>query len=211
MTIILSSINRASTLGSYAQLVASVSAWSHRTDLEALLPDFVTLAEARINRDIRVRQMITKTMLTYLAGAQDAALPDDWLEFKNLTLNGSPPRPLTYETVEQLGLRVSGGVPVAYSLEGSRLLLGPTPSSNTTVSGVYYAKFPSLLDEPTNWLMSRHPSIYLFAVMMEVMLYTQNAEQLATYTARYLNETEQLLNQDDRAEHSGSTLSVRAN
>ena len=41
----------------YAQLQTAVEAWTHRTDLATLLPTFVGHAEARLNRDLRVRQM----------------------------------------------------------------------------------------------------------------------------------------------------------
>jgi len=46
MTIILSSLSGTTPLASYAQLVASAAAWAHRSDLDALMPDFVALAEA---------------------------------------------------------------------------------------------------------------------------------------------------------------------
>lgn len=209
MTIILSSISSSTTLDSYAELIASVQAWSHRTDLADLMPDLVTLAEARISRDIRVRQMVTTATLIFPRGDGSAALPNDWLEFTNLTIEETPPRSLSYETIEQIGLRFSTGTPTVYSITGNRVQLGPVPNSDTTVSAMYYAKLPSLLGTPTNWLISQHPSIYLFAVLIEVMQYSQNAEQLALYTQRYQTESQQLINQDDRAKHSGSALRVK--
>jgi len=213
MAIILSSISGITPLASYAQLVASVSTWAHRTDLEAIYPNFVALAEARISRDMRLRKQIVTTTLSALTGVQSVSLPSDWLELENVSVNTVPVNNLIYVTVEQLGNRfpVGGvnGVPVNYTIEGDNLLLGPAPSSNMTISLIYYAKFPSLLDSGSNWLMTTHPSIYLFAVLMEVMQYTQNPEQLAIYMQRYEKESLQLQNQDDRAVRSGSALRVR--
>ena len=213
MAIILSSVSGVTPLASYAQLVASVSTWAHRTDLEAMYPDLVALAEARISRDMRLRQQIVSTSLAIATGVQTVGLPIDWLELENLSVNTVPATNLIYVTVEQLDNRFPAGgvngVPVNYTIEGGNLLLGPAPSSDMAINLIYYAKFPSLLDSGSNWLMTTHPSIYLFAVLMEVMQYTQNSEQLAIYTQRYQTESLQLQNQDDRATHSGSALRVR--
>lgn len=208
----LSSYSAAQT-SPYAAFLASVVSWSHRTDLNSLMPDFIALAEARISRDLRIRQQITTTALTSVTGINTVALPIDWLELENLSVNTVPATNLIYVTVEQLDSRFPfggvTGIPVCYTVEGGNLLLGPAPSSALTVNLIYYARFASLLDAGTNWLLQTHPSIYLFAVLMEVSQYTQNAEQLQIYTQRYQTEALQLQQQDDRATHSGSALRVR--
>jgi hypothetical protein len=58
--------------------------------------------------------------------------------------------------------------------------------------------------------MTNHPNIYLFACLIEAFLYTQNAEQAAVFSQRYMQGVEQLQQQDDRATHSGSALRVKA-
>ena len=44
----------------YTQLQSSIASWLLRDDLTAVIPDFITLAEAQFNREIRNRKMIKR-------------------------------------------------------------------------------------------------------------------------------------------------------
>jgi hypothetical protein len=200
-------------LANYTDLIASVASWAHRTDLTAIIPDFVSLAEARISRDLRLRKQITTTSVLTTAYSDSVTLPADWLEFENVSAAGNPEMQLTYVPVEHLDSRYpAGGVtgaPVFYTIEADNLLIGPTPDTVYTLNLIYYARFPALATNSTNWLMSNHPNIYLFACLIEAMFYTQNTEQLNLYNARYQAELNQLQTVDDRSTHSGSALRVK--
>ena len=199
-------------LATYTDLQASIANWAHRSDLTALMPDFVTLAEARISRDLRLRQQITSTTLAATAGVQTVAIPADWLEFENLTVVASPDRQLVYVPVEHMDSRYDSmdvGIPVVYTIEGSSILLAPKPDAAYPLSVFYYARFPSIITNSTNWLLTNHPSIYLFSCLIEVFSYLQNSDEIAGFTARYSSEFDRLQNQDDRATHSGSALRVK--
>lgn len=200
-------------LATYADLLASVASWSHRTDLTAVIPDFVSLAEARISRDLRLRKQITTSTALTTANVQSVPLPADWLEFENVSAAGSPEMQLTYVPVEHLDSRFpSGGTtgrPVFYTIEADNLLIGPTPDTAYTLNLIYYARFPALATNSTNWLMTNHPNIYLFACLIEAMFYTQDADQLSLFNNRYQAELNQLQTVDDRSTHSGSALRVK--
>ncbi len=43
---------------SYSTLQTSIGDWLNRADLTAVIPDFITLAEAQFNRNIRHRKMV---------------------------------------------------------------------------------------------------------------------------------------------------------
>ena len=214
MTIVLSPTIPTTPLSTYAQLQASVANWAHRSDLDALIPDFVTLAESRISRDLRLRKQITSTTLTTTAGAPGLAMPVDWLEFKTLSIGSDGiQRQLAYAPIRHMDAKYNNtphGVPEVYTIEGDNVLFAPTPGSAYEVDVVYYARFPSLITAGTNWLMTNHPNIYLFAVLVELYHYTQNPEQIQAYTARYFAELKQLQDQDVRATHSGSALRIKA-
>lgn len=201
------------SLADYSALAASVSRWTHRTDLADAIPEFVLLAESRISRDLRIRKQIVSTVLSTTAGEQGILIPDDWLEFENLSVGVMPERQLTYVTIEQLDARFPkngpAGVPFFYTIEGNQVLFGPMPNAIYPINILYFSRFDSLLTAQTNWLLTNHPSVYLFSVLMEAMLYTQNMEMLAVYTQRYQAEMAQLQVVDDRSTHSGSVLRVR--
>ncbi len=45
------------SISTYAELQTAVGNWLNRADLTARIPEFIELFEARVKRDLRVRQM----------------------------------------------------------------------------------------------------------------------------------------------------------
>ena len=58
----------------YTELKASVADYLARTDLTAQIPDFITLAEKRLKRDLRIRQMLKVVTATMTAADATVAL-----------------------------------------------------------------------------------------------------------------------------------------
>lgn len=199
-------------LSNYADLQTSIANWTHRTDLTALIPDFVAMAESRISRDLRLRKQIVSTTQSTVKGQQTVALPTDWLEFENVSIEASPTRQLVYVPIEHLDAKYPTeytGIPAVYTIEGDNVLFGPIPDGVYTVDIVYYAKFATLATNSTNWLMTNHPNVYLSAALIEAFMYIQNPEQASAFTQRYMQSIQDLQAQDDRATHSGSALRVK--
>lgn len=212
MAVVLSAFAIDSPFASYAALSALVAQWTHRTDLGDLLPGFVGLAESRISKDVRLACQLTSVDLVQAAGVHGTDVPDDWLAFKTLAPSTDSNRLLEYVTPEQMALleREQGyTTPRAYTIDGFRLITGPVTTAPYTLTARYYARLPSLLITDSNWLSLNHPGVYLWAVLIEAMLFTQNTDQMAAYQQRYLAEVEQLRSAERMAAHSGSTLRIR--
>lgn len=202
-------------LANYVDLQASILTWTNRPDLTTLTADFVTLAESQIARDLRLRKQITATNLATVANAQSVTLPTDWLEFENVSIldSGGVTRQLTYVNVEHLGNRYPPGgttnTPRIYTIEGDNLQLGPVPDAVYSIPVIYYARFGALATSSTNWLMTTHPSIYLYQCLRQAALYLMNDAGAVKWGAMYGKEVVDLQDQDDAAQHSGSALRVR--
>lgn len=200
-------------LANYTDLQASVANWLNRTDLTAVIPDFITLTESDISRDLRLRKQIVTSTLTTVANTRGVALPTDWLEFENVSLLISPERQLTYATVEQLDSVYpnNGGSnsPSLYTIEGDNILFGATPDAAYTVSILYYARFAVLATASTNWLMTNHPQIYLHGALKHACVYLKDSKRASEYLSLYMKAVQELQFQDDDAQHSGSVLRVR--
>lgn len=201
--------------GTYSGLSASVASWMNRTDLAAVIPDFVTIVESRIARDLRLRNQIVTSNLSATGGVQTVALPADWLEFENLTvtLTGTADTPLQYLTIEQMDAKYpnggSTGRPFVYTIEGPNILLGTPPDLAYTIGVLYYARFPSLVTAATNWLMVNFPNVYLYGAMREAALFTMNDERAGHWDALYTKTVKDVQDIDDQAAHSGSALRVK--
>ena len=201
-------------LATYIDLLASVATWMDRTDLTAVIPDFVVLTEARIARDLRIRKQVTNTTTSTVANVQYIALPSDFLELENLSIPAaSTPNYLAVVTPELMDVKYPAGIntgqPRVYTLLGDRIQFGPTPDAVYAVSIDYYARLAALATTSPNWLLTNYPNIYLFGALTEGWSYLMDADKSAYWQARYAGEIKSLNDADDEALRSGSSMRVR--
>lgn len=201
-------------LATYTDLQAAVASWCKRTDLTAVIPDFIALAESRIARDLRSRKQIATATLATVANTQTVTLPTDFLEIENITLISSPSVALSVITPEIMDVRFPAaywtGAPKCYALLGSAILLGPTPDGVYSISLDYYARIAALSVTPTNWLLTSYPMAYLAPALAEAFLYMMDEQRAATWEARYQAEINAVQTTDDDGIYSGSALRARA-
>jgi hypothetical protein len=75
------------SLATYTDLKTSVANYLERDDLTAVIPDFITLTENRLNRDLRVRVNLVRATTSTTAGTEFYDLPSDLIELRNITYN----------------------------------------------------------------------------------------------------------------------------
>jgi hypothetical protein len=83
-------------LTTFSQLKTSIANYLNRSDLTGVIPDFITLAESKLNRNLRLRKMQTTTTLTCVSGTATIDLPTDFLEVVQLYVDGNPNVVLDY-------------------------------------------------------------------------------------------------------------------
>ena len=201
-------------LSTYTDLQTSIANWLVRSDLTAVIPDFITLAEERIARDLRLRKQVTNTTLSTVAGTQTVTLPADFLEIENIGISSTTPQAaLSVVTPEIMDRRYPAGYatgqPVVYSLLGDTIQFGPTPDAVYTISLDYYQRL-NIAVSTTNWLLTNHPGVYLNACLVEANAYLLDADRAQAYDARYRAAVDALQTTDDSALRSGSAMRVRA-
>ena len=200
-------------LANYTDLQASVASWLHRSDLTSIIPDLIALAEARIARDLRLANQITDATLTCVAGTNTVAVPTGFLEFASLTLQTDPTRNLAFVPFEYLGTRYdegTEGMPAHYCVAGTNIILGPTPDSTYSITATYYKRLDPLATTATNWLLTNHPGVYLFATLAESAPFAMEDERAGLWESKYAAEVARLQDSDDRSQYSGSALRVKA-
>lgn len=195
----------------YGELKAAVTAWSKRTDLAAQIPAFVSLAQERLSREARVRGMIASASLSTTAGNEAVALPSDWMQGLSLDIEGNG---LEYRTPEELRSAYPStysGRPAVYTVEGSSLILGPKPDSAYTVRARYYQR-PTAFgsDSATDYVLTHHSGVYLFATLVELALYAYDTERSAIWEQRYQQALRDLNAAEGSAAAGGTTLRMRA-
>ena len=133
-------------LTTYAELKTSVGDWLNRSDLTTAIPDFISLAEAQIERNLRTRQMIVRS--TASLTTEYSAVPDDFLEAKTFKLDTNPPTPMQFETIDSMDrlstVYTAAGQPAYFSVVGGQFRYIPTPDTTYTGELTYYAKLSKL-------------------------------------------------------------------
>jgi hypothetical protein len=198
---------------SYSTLKDNVADWLNRTDLTAQIPVFIQLAEAELNRRLRVKDSVTRSDAT--VDTQYTTLPSDFAETKSVYLKTSPVSRLEYITIEQMeALKTQGysatGQPRYYTVIGGTFETLPAPDQSYTAELVYYAKLAALSDtNTTNWLLTKNPDIYLFGSLLQSAPYLRDDDRIPVWNSVYERGLAQLEQASDRAEFSGGVLKAR--
>ena len=199
-------------ISNYSELKTAVANWLDRDDLTDRIPEFIALAEARFNRVLRIRAMESKQTASTVAGQQNLALPARFVQMRNVQINTTPVTPMQYVTPEifdRLYGGSSSGTPKFYTVIANELQLGPTPDSVQTIEMLFYETFQALSDaNPTNWVITNAPDIYLYGSLMEAEPFIMNDARLPLWATGFQTAVGDIQEQDNKDRHSGSALRV---
>ncbi|MFY7719568.1 MAG: phage adaptor protein [Brevundimonas sp.] len=182
---------------SYAELQSSVAGWLNRTDLSAVIPDFISLAEAQFNRVMRAREMQGQSTADITTAF--FALPADFAELKSMRL--TDPLGASWELIQATPEQLSEGmadspvasVPQFFSILGEQFQIYPPPNGSYTANLIYVRRLvPLSTSAPTNWLLETAPDIYLYGALVQAAQYLRDAEGLATWKTLLEQSIEEL-------------------
>lgn len=196
-------------ISDYSSLKTTIASFIHRSDLAALIPDFIAAAESRIYTEMRVRAMETAYSATMSSGT--VAVPTGLLEWKWLYINTNPLRKLERKDVEWIVSQfpASLGKPYYFARNGSNLVFGPTPDADYALVGSYYKRLTSLSDtNTTNWLTDDQPELIKCASLVEASQYANNDAGMSLWEGKY-QQVKNLIEQSEKREKfSGSRLTA---
>ena len=198
---------------SYTNLKQNIADYLARQDLTTQIPMFISLAEKRLNRDLRLRQTLQQSTYTMDSGFK-IPTPQDFLEMQDLHLDANPIVPLTFQTVSQFYRRNGGtngqGQPVNYSLIADNLVLAPQPTGATTANMTYY-KIPKVLSDtnPSNEYLDVCPDLLLYASLAEAAPYLLDDPRLTTWQALYTEGLASITKSDEQSTFPAQPLSIQ--
>ena len=199
-----------------AELVTAVENWLNRSDLTARIPEFISLAEASFNRNLRTRDMLTRS--TAPVSSQYVSLPTDFLEMLNIELTSTtPPKRLIYITSDRSDdyreqKNNKAGKPSYWTIEGASIQLLPTPDATYTLQLNYYQDIPALsglADSGNNWLLLAHPDVYLYSTLMQASPYIMDPQAGQQWDALLARSMQELQMSDEKSRYAGGTLNMR--
>lgn len=172
-------------LTTYAELKSAVADWLERGDLAPRIPDFIRLAESRLNRRLRLRLMEAEAGLTGAAGQRLLPLPAGFSEALGLWLEGPSGRtPLRFVGPADLAVSSVRGQPAAWTVDQDQAALD-RPLDRAGVFTLRMLADLALSDAaPVNAVLTRYPDLYLFGALVEAAPYLRDADLLALFSAR---------------------------
>ncbi len=193
-------------LTSYSELKSSIADWLNRGDLTAVIPDFISLAEAQMERKLPTQKMVKRANATI--DTPFSAIPSDLLSVKSLVLTSTAPvQPLVFLTEDELDAKKyvyrTTGKPLYFALVGNQIEVLPAPDTGYTAEVTYVATLPKLSDSNTsNWVLARHPDVYLYGSLLQAAPYLRDDERVGLWSSQYQAAIEDMLVQNERAAFS---------
>jgi hypothetical protein len=195
-------------LDSFSNLKAAIADHLNKSNLTSYIPDFITLAESRHKRDIRIREMLDRQSLTIDAMYEDA--PTGLLEALQIRLLTTPITPVDFRSIEQMTtLRRTGtGKPLYFTIH-EQIEFDISPDSSYSGEIIFYKSLTPLSDSATsNALLVRAPDAYLYGALAASAPFLLNDERLPVWDALYKDAVAGL-NQARRQERAVGPLFSR--
>lgn len=212
------------TISTYAELKTAVANWLERSDLTSRIPEFISLATAKMYRGVmgpdgrtwivpplRIRDMVATADVSVTDGV--GALPSGWLEFLRLWISDTDQPNLKYYPPQiwwdLYGAHHAESSAVqAYTIEGAVIRLAP--ANTETLKSVHYAKFTALsADSDTDWILTNAPHVYLHGALMEAGSYLRDGELEGKETQAFAASVKGLMGQENQAQFAGSVLRMQ--
>jgi hypothetical protein len=198
---------------SYSDLKTTVANYLGRSDLTAQIPDFIRLAETRMARDLRTRQMLKSATATMTGADARVALPTDFMEVRDLYILGNPRMPVTYLSPSAFTRDARAdetGKPFYYTVLASEFLFAPVPDTAYTLQILYYAKPVVLSDSnASNVFLANYYDALLYGSLAEAEPYLVNDARLQTWISLYDRAINNINESDEGSEYSGVPLTMQ--
>lgn len=184
-------------LSNLTDLRNSLAGWLHRADVNGaasgtgvdnVVDDWIAMAEADFNADLRLRVMESDHILTTVANSRYIDLPEGFLEPVSLLLQinaQTDAYPLVFWPVQEIGFRVPATLPQRWTIDGEKIRFECPTSQAWTIYFRQVSKFQLTDESPTNWLLTNFPNVYLYGALMHSPGYVGVEERTSVWPNMY--------------------------
>ena len=182
------------------ELKSLLISFAHRADVPT--EELIELARQRINRDLRVREMITR--LTFTPSIAPHPLPADFLEMREVFFNDGAQR-VSVQLVSRKELAFYANANTSQasrfaSIDGTDIEFIPS-GVGREFTMLYYAAVPKFVnDADTHPTLELFSPIWLDAALIALHNWTQDSDLQAEAISKYTSEVEAANGQSGAAE-----------
>jgi len=154
------------------------------------IPDFISRAEAKINRRCRMREQEQQATLTY--GSTDTtrriAVPTGLLEVFDLRVKKATEAttsysPLQYASPRQIHRYYDASELAAYTLRDELELNATVDEDHTLI--MHYLKKWDIATDTTNYLLTNYPDVYLYGACAEAEIFMYNDPRIVIWKSLF--------------------------
>jgi hypothetical protein len=201
-------------IGTFSELKTAIANFLARDDLTDRIPEFISLAEARMGRELGTRSQTKRATATLTAGDAFVSLPTDLRSIRSVKLNTNPAEVLEYYTPNALDSYYSStatGKPRAYTVFGTEMKFAPSPDSGYTAEIIYGEGMDELSDSNTsNTVLTRHPDAYLYGSLAAASVYLMDETKTALYEQLFTRAITEISREEDENKYAGSGLQMKS-
>lgn len=180
----------------YSSLIEKIRMWLDRDDLDAIIPTFILLTESYLNRKLRTPEMEAFILLQLAEG--QAPLPEDFLELRFVRDGDNRELFNSYAATPYPRERYQSD---RYTLEGQTLVTSPR---FTELQIGYWQRIPALSESVAdNWLIAKHPDVYLFGALAQAGGYIDDPRQAQTWASVFETLVQDVIMSSNKARHGG--------
>lgn len=197
-------------LANYSDLLSAGANWTGRGDLTSRIPEFIVLAEAKMNRKLRMKNM--ETQYIFSVDEEYIALPTDFGGIREIFVGSSPRTLLTFMpgNAEIATFGSDTGTPKYYDIIANSIRFAPIPDGAYTATMIYFKQVPALTgSNTTNWLMTSHPDAYLYGIMAEAAGFLTDWETQQAWESKMYKVLEEAIGASNKDKWGGVSMAVR--
>jgi hypothetical protein len=194
------------SIATYVDLQAAITNWLHRADLSTFIPDFISIAEARIGREVKARQQeqrVTTTTTTTFA-----TLPSDFVNMRAIRIQASTIGWLDYITPDEFFNQFPSSVNSVskkYTIFGDELVFPAVPTGDIEL---WYYKKLAALSTAVHALFTANPDLYLYGSLAAAQPFLKDDKRVALWEAQYV-QVKDSVNDTHKAGRYPTNMAIR--
>ena len=195
-------------LTTYDELKDSIADFLNRDDLTSVIPDFITLAEADMNRGLRHWRQEKRS--TAEIDTQYSAVPADFMEAIRFYITSNDTSPLELISQSEMVDRRyrsgdTSGKPAYYAVTAGEIEVYPTPDGTYDAELYYYSRITALSASNTsNWVLEYFPDAYLYGALVHSAPYLKDDARTQVWASLYANALNAINMESEKSKFGGS-------
>jgi len=198
----------------YEEIKDTALQYSDRTDADIVtkMDAFLRIVESRINRNLRIMQMSTRSIVLTVDEQHYFGLPSLFAGVRDIEVREKEAvkgQTCVYASPEQMNSKSVNDGCIYYTIVANQIQLFP-PQDDKVLEIIYYQRLtPLSTEDDTNWLSDRYPDVYVFALLVEIGSFVKNAAGAQLWNERMSSAITEIQDEDAVDRWSGSALTIK--